>query len=71
MIAFPQEFINYYLEKLKAQGFKETLNSISPEGIAITYAKDDLFLTFGVKNIYQGKADSKKLVGYIAYLEHN
>lgn len=69
--SFPQDFINYYLENLKATGFKETLNSISPEGITITYAKDDLFLTFGVKNIYQGSGNTKLLIGYKAFLEHN
>lgn len=69
--AFPQDFINYYIEGLKATGFKETLNSINPEGIMITYAKDDLFLTFGIKNIYKGSGDSKQLSGYKAFLEHN
>lgn len=69
--SFPQEFINYYISELKNRGFKETLNSINPEGITVTYSKDDLFLTFGVKNVYQGKADKKQLAGYIAYLEHN
>lgn len=69
--SFPQEFINYYISELKNRGFKETLNSINPEGITVTYSKDDLFLTFGVKNVYQGKADVKKLAGYVAYLEHN
>ncbi len=68
---FPQDFINYYLESLKAQGFKETLNSINPEGITITYAKDNLFLTFGIKNIYKGSGDKKQLSGYKAFIEHN
>lgn len=71
MTSFPQDFINYYITELKNRGFKETLNSIDPEGIIVTYSKDDLFLTFGVKNIYQGKVDKKQLAGYIAYLEHN
>lgn len=69
--AFPQDFINYYIEGLKSAGFKETLNSINPEGITITYAKDDLFLTFGIKNIYKGSADKKQLSGYKAFIEHN
>lgn len=74
--SFPQEFINYYIENLKAANFKEILNSVSPEGITITYAKDDLFLTFGVKNIYSGagnskNGNSKKLAGYQAFIEHN
>lgn len=69
--AFPQDFINYYIEKLKAQEFKETLNSINPEGIMITYAKDDLFLTFGIKNIYKGSGEQKQLSGYKAFIEHN
>ncbi|MBI2597399.1 hypothetical protein HYW41_04540 [Candidatus Daviesbacteria bacterium] len=69
--AFPQDFINYYLGEFKDRGFKETLNSVDPEGITITYAKDDLFLTFGTKNIYQGKADQKQLTGYKAFIEHN
>lgn len=68
---FPQDFINYYLEGLKSAGFKETLNSINPEGITITYAKDDLFLTFGIKNIYQGSGNKKQLSGYKAFIEHN
>lgn len=68
---FPQDFINYYLQELKGRVFKETLNSINPDGITITYAKDDLFLTFGIKNIYQGSGDKKQLAGYKAYIEHN
>lgn len=68
---FPQDFINYYIESLKAQGFKETLNSINPEGVTVTYAKDDLFLTFGIKNIYKGSGDQKQLAGYRAFIEHN
>lgn len=71
VVSFPQDFINYYIEGLKAAGFKETLNSINPEGITITYAKDDLFLTFGIKNIYKGSADKKQLSGYKAFIEHN
>lgn len=68
---FPQDFINYYIQEFKNKGFKETLNSISPDGITITYAKDDLFLTFGTKNKYSGSGDKKQLVGYKAYIEHN
>lgn len=69
--SFPQEFINYYIQEFKNKGFKETLNSISPDGITITYAKDDLFLTFGTKNKYSGSGDKKQLVGYVAFIEHN
>lgn len=68
---FPQDFINYYIQEFKARQFKETLNSISPEGVTITYAKDNLFLTFGTKNIYKGSGDQKQLVGYKAFVEHN
>lgn len=76
--SFPQDFINYYIQELKASNFKETLNSINPEGITITYAKDDLFLTFGTKNKYSGSGDKQKtlpagrqVTGYIAFIEHN
>lgn len=69
--SFPQDFINYYIQEFKNKNFKETLNSINPEGITITYAKDNLFLTFGTKNIYQGSGDKKQLAGYKAYIEHN
>lgn len=69
--SFPQDFINYYYLEFKNRGFKETLNSINPEGITITYAKDELFLTFGIKNIYSGSKDQKQLVGYKAFIEHN
>lgn len=69
--SFPQDFINYYIEELKNAGFKQTLNSIDPEGITITYAKDDLFLTFGTKNKYSGSGDKKQLTGYTAFIEHN
>lgn len=68
---FPQDFINYYINGFKDIGFKETLNSISPDGITITYAKDDLFLTFGTKNVYSGSGDKKQLTGYKAFIEHN
>jgi|SRR3989344_2544788 len=68
---FPQDFINYYLTQLKDKGFKETLNSINPDGITITYATGDLFLTFGTKNVYKGSGDKKQLTGYKAFIEHN
>lgn len=69
--SFPQRFINYYIMQLKDQGFKETFNSIDPEGVVITYAKDDLFLTFGIKNKYSGSGDKKQISGYKAFIEHN
>lgn len=68
---FPQDFINYYINALKANGFKQTLNSINPDGITVTFAKDDLFLTFGVKNVYKGSGEKKQLAGFKAYIEHN
>jgi len=67
----PQDFINYYTNQLTSLGFKQTFNSSEPNGTTITYAKDDLFLTFGIKNIYSGSGDLKKLAGYKAYIEHN
>ncbi|MBI2596766.1 hypothetical protein HYW41_01295 [Candidatus Daviesbacteria bacterium] len=67
----PQEFINYYTNELTNAGFKQTFNSSDPNGTTITYAKDDLFLTFGIKNIYTGSGEDKKLVGYKAFIEHN
>ncbi len=69
--SFPQDFINYYIQELKNKGFKETLNSINPDGITVTYAKDDLFFTFGTKNKYSGSVNNKQLVGYAAFIEHN
>ena len=69
--AFPQEFINYYIADLKDKGFKETLNSIDPDGITVTYSNNEIFMTFGVKNIYTGKGDVKKISGYKAFIEHN
>lgn len=69
--AFPQEFINYYIADLKDKGFKETLNSIDSDGITVTYSNNEIFMTFGVKNIYTGKGDTKKISGYKAFIEHN
>ena len=71
MSSFPQDFINYYLAEFKNRGFKETLNSVDPDGITITYAKDNLFLTFGIKNMYSGSGDKRQSVGYKAFVEHN
>lgn len=68
---FPQEFINYYIADLKDKGFKETLNSIDSDGIMVTYSNNEIFMTFGVKNIYTGKGDAKKISGYKAFIEHN
>ncbi|MFH1535828.1 MAG: hypothetical protein ABIC96_02025 [Patescibacteria group bacterium] len=68
---YPQEFIDYYTNQLSGSGFKQTFNSSDPNGTTITYAKDELFLTYGVKNIYSGSGDNKKLVGYKAFIEHN
>ncbi len=68
---YPQDFVGYYTAQLTNAGFKETLNSKDPDGITMTYAKDDLFLTFGVKNVFSGSGDNKKVVGYKAFIEHN
>lgn len=68
---YPQDFLEYYTQALQSSGFKQTLNSSNPNGVTITYAKDELFLTFGVKNVYSGSGDKKQLVGYRAYIEHN
>lgn len=69
--AFPQDFINYYIQDLKSKDFKETLNSIGPDGVTVTYSKGDIFLTFGVKNMYVGSGEKKQLIGYKAFIEHN
>ncbi|MBI2329801.1 hypothetical protein HYU94_00205 [Candidatus Daviesbacteria bacterium] len=63
--------IDYYTNELTNLGFKQSLNSSEPTGTTITFAKEDLFLTFGIKNIYSGSGDNKKLVGYKAFIEHN
>lgn len=68
---FPQEFVNYYTQQLTNASFKQTFNSSDPNGTTITFAKDELFLTFGVKNIYSGSGETKKLIGYKAFIEHN
>lgn len=68
---YPQAFMDYYTQELQNTGFKQTLNSSEPSGTTITYSKDDLFLTFGVKNEYSGSGDNKKIVGYKAFIEHN
>lgn len=68
---FPQDFINYYTQSLQSLGFKQTLDSTTPDGKTLSYEKDGLFLTFGTKNIYQGSGDKKQQVGYKVYIEHN
>ncbi len=68
---FPQAFLDYYTNELTNLGFKQSLNSSEPTGTTITFAKDDLFLTLLVKNIYSGSGDNKKIVGYKAFIEHN
>jgi len=68
---YPQDFADYYTAQLTNSGFKETLNSSDPNGTTVTYAKDDLFLTFGVKNVFSGSGDNKKITGYKAFIEHN
>lgn len=55
----PQDFLDYYTKELLNLGFKQTLNSSEPNGTTITYSKNDLFLTFGIKNIYKGSAPIK------------
>lgn len=67
----PQDFINYYTTQLTNLSFKQTLNSSDPNGTTITYSKDDLFLTFGTKNVFSGSGDNKKLTGYKTFIEHN
>ncbi len=67
----PQDFMDYYTNQLTNLGFKQTFNSSEPNGITITFAKEELFLTFGVKNVFSGSGDNKKIVGYKAFIEHN
>lgn len=67
----PQDFINYYNNQLTNLGFKQTLNATDPDGTVITYSKDELFLTFGIKNVFSGSGDNKKISGYKAFIEHN
>lgn len=71
VVDYPQAFLDYYTNQLTNSVFKETLNSSDPNGTTITYAKDDLFLTFGVKNIFQGSGENKNPLGYKAFIEHN
>lgn len=66
---YPQDFISYYTQQLTNSGFKQTLNSQEPNNSSITYSKANLFLTFGIKNIYS--QDKQEIVGYKAYIEHN
>lgn len=68
---FPYDFINYYITQLKGRGFKQTLNKIDPDGITTSFEKTGIFLTFGVKNVYSGSGDNKKITGYKAFIEHN
>lgn len=68
---FPQAFLDYYTNELTNLGFKQSLNSSEPSGTTITFAKEDLFLTFGIKNIYSGSGENKKIIGYKAFIEHN
>lgn len=68
---YPQDLIGYYSQQLTNSGFKQTLNTQEPNNISFTYAKGNLFLTFGVKNIYSGTGDNKVIAGYKAYIEHN
>ncbi len=68
---YPQDFIDYYANQLTNLGFQQTFNSKDPNGATTTYAKDDLFLTFGVKNVYSGAGENRKIVSYKAFTEHN
>ena len=68
---YPQAFFDYYTSQLQTSGFKQTFNSSEPNGTTITYSKDDLFLTFGIKNVFSGSGDNKKITGYKAFIEHN
>lgn len=71
LTAFPQDFLDYYLNQLANLNFNQTLNSKTPDNITLSYEKDGLYLTFGVENIYSGSGINRKLSGYRAYLEHN
>lgn len=68
---FPQGFVDYYIKALTDLGFKQTLNSKTPDGVMQTFAKEDKYFTFGVENQFKGSGDSKVLTGYKAYIEHN
>ncbi len=68
---YPQDFINYYLKNLVSLGFTETLNVTDTEGTTLSFEKTGLYLTYGVKYIYSGSGDKKKLTGYKAFVEHN
>lgn len=68
---YPQDFINYYTQTLQGYGFKQTLDSTTPDGKTFSYEKDGLYLTFGVKNVYSGTGDKRQLTDYRAFIEHN
>lgn len=68
---YPQDFISYYTQQLTNSGFKQTLNSQEPSSSSTTYSKGNLFLTFGIKNVYSGSGENKEIVGYKAFIEHN
>ena len=68
---FPQAFIDYYTGELANSGFKQTFNSRDPDNTTITFAKNELFLTFGTKSIYSGSGENRKISGYKAFIEHN
>ncbi len=68
---YPMNFIYYYESNLQTLGFKQTLNSKSANGNTETFQKNNKYFTFGVNYIFQGSGDTKKLVGYKAFIEHN
>jgi len=68
---FPQDFVNYYENSLRNFGYKQTINKKDADEIMQSYENTGVYFTFGVKYVFQGSGDSKQLVGYRAYVEHN
>lgn len=60
--SFPQDFLDYYIKALKADSWKQTLESSTPNEKIVSFEKDGLYLTVGVETIPKG---------YKAFLEHN
>lgn len=68
---YPQAFLDYYNSELQKALFKQTLSASDPNGVTVTYAKDDLYFTFGIKNVSTGSGEKKQITGYKTYIEHN
>lgn len=69
--SFPQEFINYYHQKLSTSNWEMVDSAGGPEGELFEYIKQNKHFTFGYTALSNSPGVDRKITGYQLYVEYN